>query len=142
MSKDGCIFRPAKIAPRERGGGARSIVLVTSAAGAKSMLNGITEIDPGAQIPLHFHNCEESVMVLEGTAVATIGGKEYSLAPSDTSWIPAGVHHFFRNPSTTDKLRIFWTYASTDATRTIVATGETRRIDAELGIQATEDSRR
>lgn len=131
MSQDGCIFRHANIMPRERGGGARSILLVKSSAGARSMLNGITEIDPGAAIPLHFHNCEESVLVLEGAAIATIGGREYLLAPNDTSWIAAGVHHFFRNPSATEKLRIFWTYASIDATRTLVATGETHRIDEE-----------
>lgn len=102
------------------------------------MLNGITEIEPGAAIPLHFHNCEESVMVLDGAAIATIGGKEYSLAPNDTSWIPAGVHHFFRNPSTSALLRIFWTYASIDATRTIVTTGETHRIDEEHGLGSAE----
>lgn len=134
MSHDGCIFRPADIVPRERGGGARSIPLVGSAAGARSILNGITEIDPGAQIPLHFHNCEESVMVLQGLAIARIGGREFTLAPNDTSWIPAGVHHFFRNASGTDRLRIFWTYASIDATRTLVATGETHRIDEEHGL--------
>ena len=138
MSRDGCIFRPANMVPRERGGGARSIPLVRPAAGATSLLNGITEIDPGAAIPLHFHNCEESVLVLEGSAIATIGGNEYLLAPDDTSWIPAGVHHFFRNPSITEKLRIFWTYASIDATRTIVATGETHRIDEEHAAMPVE----
>jgi putative monooxygenase len=30
-------------------------------------------------------------------------------------------------------MRIFWTYASIDATRTIVATGVTTRIDEEHG---------
>jgi tripartite-type tricarboxylate transporter receptor subunit TctC len=34
----------------------------------RQMLNGITIFDPGAAIGEHFHNCEESVMVLEGAA--------------------------------------------------------------------------
>ena len=133
--REGTIVRPTDIAPSERGGGVRSILLIGSAAGAKNLLNGITEIDPGAAVPLHFHNCEESVVVLQGAAVATIGDEEYLLAPNDTSWIPPGIHHFFRNPSPTDMLRIFWTYASIDATRTIVATGETHRIDKEHGLE-------
>jgi putative monooxygenase len=41
------------------------------------------------------------------------------------------VQHFFRNTSATEPMSIFWTYASIDANRTIVATGVTTRIDQE-----------
>jgi hypothetical protein len=39
--------------------------------------------------------------------------------------------HRFINASDTSRMRIFWIYASVDATCTIVATGETRSIDSE-----------
>lgn len=94
------------------------------------MLNGITDFEPGAAIPLHTHNCEESVMVLEGEAIAEIDGETRALAAGDTTFIPAGVPHRFVNASDA-RMRIFWTYASIDATRTLVETGDTRRIDAE-----------
>jgi quercetin dioxygenase-like cupin family protein len=130
-AKKGVILRPAEVKPYERGNGARTMPLVVSGIGATSLLTGITIIDPGSAIPLHFHNCEESVTVLEGAATAVIDGVEHELRPSDTTWLPAGVPHFFRNPSTTSVLRILWIYASIDATRTLVATGETRRVDLE-----------
>jgi len=39
--------------------------------------------------------------------------------------------HQFKNSSDQDTLRIFWTYASCSATRTMVETGETHSIDSE-----------
>lgn len=127
------LLRPSEIAPKDRGGGVRTYPLVRAGIGATSFINGITEFDPGCAVPLHYHNCEESVMLLEGEAVATIDGVEQVVKPNDTTFIPAGVPHFFRNTSDTQKMRIFWVYGSIDADRTIVATGETRRIDEEHG---------
>lgn len=127
----GAVLRPTEIKPADRGGGARTIPLVTKAIGSTSILNGITSFEPRAAIPLHSHNCEESVMVLEGSAIAEIDGVEHELGPHDTTWIPANVPHRFRNSSDTEPMRIFWTYASVDATRTLIETGETRAVAAE-----------
>jgi quercetin dioxygenase-like cupin family protein len=124
------ILRPAEIVPHERGNGARTVPLVTSGIGSTSLLNGITEFAPGGAIPLHTHNCEESVVVLEGEALVEIAGATHRMGVHDTTWVPAGVPHRFVNAGPR-RLRIFWTYASVDATRTLVATGDTRRIDAE-----------
>ncbi|HEX2724607.1 MAG TPA: cupin domain-containing protein [Beijerinckiaceae bacterium] len=125
------VLRPDKLPVTERGGGARTVQLVTAALGSKEMLNGITSFQGGAAIPLHSHNCEESVIVLEGSAVFEIGGVEHELGRYDTTWIPPDVPHRFRNASATEPLRIFWTYASVTATRTLIATGETRSIASE-----------
>lgn len=128
------VLRPAAITPRERGGGARTTPLVNARVGSQRTLSGITEFESGAAIALHFHSCEETVMVLQGAAVAEIDGVEYAVNETDTTWIPAGVPHRFRNASLTERMRIYWTYASIDADRTIVATGVTTRIDAEHGV--------
>jgi putative monooxygenase len=126
------ILRPNELKTNDRGGGARTTPLVTRRCGSTSMINGITAFDPGAAIGLHFHNCEESVMVIEGEAIAEIDGVQHHLGTNDTTWIPANVPHRFLNAS--DKpMRIFWTDATVDATRTMVATGESRSIDAEHG---------
>lgn len=125
------VLRPSERPMADRGGGARTIPLVTPATGSRELLNGITIFDPGVAIGQHFHNCEESVMVLEGDAIAVLDGVEHRLGPGDTTWIKAGVPHFFRNASATNQMRIFWTYASIEATRTLVATGETRPVAAE-----------
>ena len=126
------IIKPADQQTRDRGGGARTTPLVTRRCGSTSLINGITHFDPGAAIGVHFHNCEESVMVIEGRAIVEIDGVQHPLDTNDTTWIPANVPHRFVNP--TDRpMRIFWTYATIDATRTMVSTGETRTIDAEHG---------
>ena len=49
----------------------------------------------------------------------------------DTTYVDANVPHRFRNASDTSPMRILWTYASIDATRTIVETGVSTRVDAE-----------
>ena len=125
------ILRPSTIAAHERGNGARTIPLVTSGCGSTTILNGITEFDPGAGIALHAHNCEESVLVLEGDAVLHVDGVDYVLAATETTFIPADVPHLFRNGSQTRRMRIFWTYASIEATR--ISGGEARRIDQRTG---------
>ncbi|MGV9347403.1 cupin domain-containing protein [Streptomyces spiralis] len=125
------VLRPAELPSFRRGGGATTTPLVTGAVGAQVFLNGITLFAPGAGIPLHTHNCAESVVVLEGDAVVEIDGTEHRLSPYDTTHVAAGTPHRFRNASTKAPMRILWTYASVDATRTIVATGATARIDAE-----------
>ncbi|RZM03011.1 MAG: cupin domain-containing protein [Variovorax sp.] len=125
------ILHPAALKAYERGGGARTIPLVSARLGAQSFINGITEFGPGAQIPWHFHNCEESVMLLEGRAVFDIGEAHHDLVAQDTTFIPAGVPHRFRNASDTEGMKILWIYGRVDATRTLVETGETRAVTAE-----------
>ena len=127
------LLRPSDITPKDRGGGIRTFPLVRSGIGSTSFLNGITEFDPGCAVPEHYHNCEESVILLEGDARAVIDGVEQVVKPGDTTFIPAGIPHFFKNVSQTEKMRILWVYGSVDADRTIVATGENRRIDDEHG---------
>ncbi len=131
MSTKAVVLRPDTLPEVDRGGGARTVRLVSRTCGSSTLLNGVTAFDGGAAIALHLHDCEESVLVLEGEAVAEIDGERHTLAAGDVTWVPAGVPHRFLNASATRALRIFWTYASVDATRTLLATGETRSIDHE-----------
>lgn len=125
------VLRPSEIPARQRGGGARTIPLVTRRTGSTSFINGITIFEPGAAIPMHRHNCEESVMLLEGTAIAEIDGVEYPIQAGDITFIPANLPHRFRNVSDSEGMKILWIYASVDATRTLLETGDTRSIDEE-----------
>ena len=74
-------------------------------------------------------------MVIEGRGVVELDGVDHEVDTFDTTWVPANVPHRFRNTSREGPLRIFWTYVSVDATRTLVATGETRSIASEHGRQ-------
>ncbi len=114
-----------------RGGGASTTPLVTMARGATTFLNGITRFGPAAAIDHHVHNALESVVVVRGDAIVDIDGERTALRTLDTTLVPANIPHHFENASDSDEMWIFWTYASLDATRTIVATGAHGRIDAE-----------
>lgn len=131
------ILRPSEIPRADRGGGAFTTPLVSRRIGATGFINGITEFAPGAVIEFHSHNCEESVVLLEGEAFLDIDGQEHRLHPLDTTWIPPNVVHRFRNCSTEKPMKILWIYASLDATRTLERTGETRLVASEHREAAT-----
>lgn len=128
---EAALLRPEDLPSYERGGGARTTPLVSPSVGARSFITGITEFDAGVAIPFHSHNCEESVVLLEGDAVMDIDGEEFRLKPLDTTFIPPNVVHRFRNMSSDSKMKILWIYASPEATRTLAETGETRPVSAE-----------
>ncbi len=126
------VLRPSDIQSHDRGGGASTIPLVKPSIGAKAFINGITSFGPGTKIPFHSHNCEESVMLLEGDAILDIEGQEsVQLQPLDTTWLPANLPHRFRNLSDTQPMKILWIYARVDATRTLQETGQTNYVSAE-----------
>ena len=60
-----------------------------------------------------------------------IDGEEHRLKPLDCTFIPANVPHRFRNLSDNQPMRILWTYAQTDATRTLMESGATAPVSME-----------
>lgn len=125
----GHVLRREADRPRiARGGGASTVQMITPDTGARDILNGFTDIPPGGGIPLHFHDCEESVLIVSGAALVEIEGALQLAQAGDVCWIAAGLQHRFSNPSPNTELRIFWTYASAEATRTLVETGDVSRI--------------
>lgn len=125
------LLKPESLKRYDRGGGASTVPLVGKKLGATAFITGYTEFGGGAKIPFHSHNCEESVVLLEGDALFDIDGQEYHLKPQDATFIPAGVPHRFRNMSEEKPMKILWIYGSMDATRTLQDTGDTRFITAE-----------
>ncbi len=117
--KSGLVLPGLDETPVERGGGVRTWFLVTAERGASEFLTGITEFDPGASLARHFHNCQESVIVLEGRAGFEAAGDECELEQNTSTLVPTGTVHRFRNPGP-GRLRILFVYGSIDATRTLV----------------------
>ena len=122
------VIREADRPKIARAGGATTTQMVTPACGAAAFLSGFTSIPPKASIPLHFHNCEEHVLILSGQATVEVDGAFFEAAAGDVVWQQRDIPHRFINPSETEDLRIYWTYAATQATRTLVETGETRPV--------------
>ena len=125
------VLRPDDLPSVDRGGGVRTVPLVTARLGAEQFLNGITEFDPGTSLPMHSHNCEESVVVIEGRAAFEDDHGVVDMEPFDTTWVPAGSVHRFLNRGP-GRMRILWTYGSASATRTLAETGQTFAVGSAL----------
>ena len=120
------IRRREEIPALERGAGARSWMLLDRELGAEHFIAGSSTFQPGVEVPRHSHNVEEFVTVLEGSGECEIAGESYPVKPFDTTFIPAGVVHCFRNTGD-GPLTILWVYGGTQVTRTFADTGVTVR---------------
>jgi quercetin dioxygenase-like cupin family protein len=109
----------------DRGGGVTTIPLITHRSDATARITtGISTYPVGGGAPLHIHNCDEQVTLLEGQGEVEIEGVATPLVPYDSTYIPAGQQHLFRNTGD-GPMRILWIYPTQDVTRTMMATGET-----------------
>ena len=119
------LLRGDDIAPFDRGTGVVTLPYVGRWNSTTSTVTtGTTRFEVGTGLPLHSHNVEETVLVLEGAATAVIDGEELDLEPGDATWVPAEVPHCFRNRGA-GRMTIYWVYGGREVTRTITATGET-----------------
>jgi mannose-6-phosphate isomerase-like protein (cupin superfamily) len=119
------VIKTNDVAPIDRGGGVTTIPLITAQTypGA-AVTTGISLYPRGTGAPLHSHNCDEQVTVLQGDGEVEIDGVVTHLQPFDSTYIRAGQSHAFRNAAE-EPLRILWIYPTQHVTRTLAATGIT-----------------
>lgn len=124
MSK-GVHFMPFKTLPTtDRGDGIVSKCVSTTLQGAQNIRTGITHIRKGGVVPMHTHNCEEQITVIEGRLRMKIGYETFEAGPLDSTFIYAGIPHGFTNVGD-GPVTLMFIYGASYVTRTFMETGET-----------------
>jgi len=54
-------------------------------------------LDPGAATPVHYHECEEVIVILEGSGRLTIDGVDHEFGPDSTLVVPPRFVHQVRS---------------------------------------------
>jgi quercetin dioxygenase-like cupin family protein len=62
---------------------------------------GVCELDPGGSVPAHVHSFEQSIYMIEGSAVLETGEGSALLSAGDYGLVPIGVPHTWRNTGDT-----------------------------------------
>ena len=74
--------------------------ILTAADGATDLGGMFGLLPPGSQVPYHFHQHRESIIiVLRGEATQVIDGKEVAIEAGDVLYLPAGEKHMTINRS-------------------------------------------
>ena len=75
--------------------------VVAKEDGAPNFAMRLFEIAPGGQTPLHTHNLEHEVFILEGSAAVWREGVETPVTPGTAIFVPPNEKHCFINTGET-----------------------------------------
>ena len=96
--------------------------LFGSRFGAVGICGGYGRFEPGASLPCHIHDYDESITIVTGHAVCQVMGNRYELSNCDTALVPKGRPHRFLNESS-EPMAMIWLYAGGEPGRTILESG-------------------
>lgn len=92
------VVRSSEVEPKKFDWGEITWLDSAELTGSETLTVGIVTIHPGMSNPEHYHpNCDETLLLLEGELVHTIGDESFTLGPGDLIHIPIGVRHRAKN---------------------------------------------
>ncbi len=83
------------------------------------MSGGYGEFHPGGRLLAHFHDFDESICIVDGTAQCVVEGRRYSMTGYSTALQPRGRVHYFINESDRP-MAMIWVYAGPEPKRIVV----------------------
>ena len=113
------VIKREEIGSIQRAPGVSVASSVNKEVGATEISSGITTFQAGTSNSTHYHNAEESIIVIEGEGILMINGEENHVRQYDAAFITPGTHHRLINTGDTP-FKIAWSYATVDVTRTLV----------------------
>ncbi len=90
--------------------------------GSQGICGGYGRFLPGASLPCHIHDFDESITIVKGKAVCMVQGRQYELSDCDTAFVPQGLPHRFINRSS-EEMAMIWVYAGSEPDRRMVLAG-------------------
>ena len=113
------VIRGEEVSHLQRAEGVTVASFINKEFGATEISSGITSFDAGCSNTTHYHNAEESVIVIEGAGTLMINGAAHQVEVNDAAFITPGTHHRLINTGE-GPFRIAWSYATVDVSRTLV----------------------
>ena len=83
------------------------------------MSGGYGLFDRQGRLPAHFHDFDESICIIQGTATCIVEGRHYEMSDCETAMIPSGRVHYFINRSDAP-MAMIWVYAGPLPERIVV----------------------
>jgi quercetin dioxygenase-like cupin family protein len=103
----------------ELSAGAEFYDLFAKRLGSVGICGGYGRFQPGASLPCHIHEFDESITIVEGEATCLVQGKHYRLSEYGTAFVPEGRPHRFLNQSKAP-MAMVWVYAGSEPERMLV----------------------
>jgi mannose-6-phosphate isomerase-like protein (cupin superfamily) len=87
--------------------------------GAHGICGGYGLFEPGARLPCHRHEFDESITIVQGMATCIVEGRRYELSANATALVPQGRCHYFIN-LTLEPMAMIWVYAGARPDRIVM----------------------
>ena len=93
--------------------------LFSAELGAQGICGGYGSFEPGARLPCHRHEFDESITIVQGTATCVVEGRRHELSGNATALVPQGLCHYFIN-LTLEPMAMIWVYAGDKPDRIVM----------------------
>ena len=77
------VFRQPDIKVFDRGNGVQTRLFCNQNRCGADVTTGTTTLPAGASVALHYHNCDEQIVILSGRAQETFGGRHSFAGAAD-----------------------------------------------------------